>query len=63
MSEFACKNGHIMGSGQRICHCGARLYTMDGLTAWQLRKMEELQEAEEWATEEEGEEDDDNQRK
>lgn len=56
MSEFLCKNGHVMKTGDIICKCGARLYFMDGSTNWQLRKMEELQEAEKWKEEDENEE-------
>ena len=41
MSEFACKNGHLMRSGEFKCReCGAKLHTMDGFTDAQWRMME-----------------------
>ena len=40
MSEFECRNGHLMPSGKTICHCGARLWKMDGKTASELRREE-----------------------
>lgn len=33
MSEFTCKNGHLMRSKDRVCLiCGSTVYRMDGLT-------------------------------
>ena len=40
MSEFHCYNGHLMPSGQTICHCGESIHTMDGHTDKQLNQME-----------------------
>ena len=41
MSEFCCRNGHFMSAGEMFCkECGGRLYTMDGMTASQIRQME-----------------------
>lgn len=38
MSEFACRNGHLMPStwGNECRICGSRLHTMDGRTHNQL---------------------------
>jgi hypothetical protein len=46
MSEFHCRNGHLMLSsdGPRCRECGEKVFTMDGLTNRQLRKMEEAEE-------------------
>ncbi len=41
MSEFTCKNGHIMRPGQLVCSCGESLYQMDGLSKAELRRQEE----------------------
>jgi hypothetical protein len=45
MSEFHCRNGHLMLSsdGPRCRECGEKVFTMDGLTNRQLRKMEEAE--------------------
>jgi len=41
VSEFACRNGHLMRSGDRVCpQCGEPCYTMDGMTGRQLAAME-----------------------
>ena len=41
MSEFACRNGHLMSCRDRICpECGEPCYTMDGMTSRQLAAME-----------------------
>ena len=41
MSEFECRNGHLMPSGKFKCpECGAPLYKMDGFTAKQHKMME-----------------------
>jgi len=40
MSEFTCKNGHIMKSGLKCHICGDRLARMDGLSASELRRKE-----------------------
>jgi len=37
MSDFECKNGHLMPCGKSKCpECGAPLWTMDGCTAREL---------------------------
>jgi hypothetical protein len=48
MSQFECKWGHIMSSGDKECfqcakagYPGERIYYMDGLTSSQLRRQEE----------------------
>ena len=44
MSEFACRNGHLMRSSDRVCpECGEPCYTMDGLTSSQLRRKEAIE--------------------
>ena len=46
MSEFACRNGHLMRSGDRVCpECGEPCYTMDGMTGRQMAEMERAEEA------------------
>ena len=41
MSEFTCRNGHLMRTGQLRCEdCGAPLHAMDGMTDKQIRKQE-----------------------
>jgi len=58
MSEFACRNGHIMPSGKLYCpECGCGLHTMDGYTNADLIRMD--RETEERERERENEEDED----
>ena len=41
MSEFACRNGHLMSCQDHICKvCGSPVHTMDGMTGKQLWGME-----------------------
>ena len=41
MSEFECRNGHLMPSGKFKCEiCGARLHRMDGMTSRQIARQE-----------------------
>ena len=41
MSEFACRNGHLMSPGQLSCYiCGEPMHTMDGKTDAELRAEE-----------------------
>ena len=41
MSEFECKNGHLMASGKFKCDiCGSRLHRMDGMTAREIARQE-----------------------
>lgn len=42
MSEFMCKNGHLMAGSEKYCPvCGSPAYYMDGLTGSQLKQMEQ----------------------
>ena len=44
MSEFTCRYGHIMRSGEEFCHhCGEPRYFCDGLTARQLAAQEQYE--------------------
>ena len=44
MSEFACRKGHLMRSGDRVCpECGEPCYTMDGMTGGQIVEMERVE--------------------
>jgi len=41
MSEFCCKNGHVMRARETHCpECGEPKYSMDGMTARELREQE-----------------------
>jgi len=41
MSEFECRNGHLMASGEFTCSiCGARLHRMDGMTSREIARQE-----------------------
>jgi hypothetical protein len=40
MSEFLCKNGHLVSPGQLCDECGGGVYTMDGMTEAHLRAAE-----------------------
>jgi len=41
MSDFECKNGHLMASGKFKCDiCGSRLHRMDGMTAREIARQE-----------------------
>lgn len=41
MSEFECKNGHLMKSGEYTCPvCGAKIARMDGMTRSECRREE-----------------------
>lgn len=49
MSEFECKNGHTMRSGEYFCKvCGERIATMDGMTRSEAKRedQEDYDEAE-----------------
>ncbi len=42
MSEFECRNGHLMGSGQFTCkECGAPLWRMDSKSNRELEGEDE----------------------
>ena len=44
MSEFSCRNGHLIRSGERFCSlCGEPRYFMDGMTARQLSAIEQYE--------------------
>ena len=44
MSEFACRNGHLMSSGEWKCkQCGEPLYSMDDMTDSQLRRQDKYE--------------------
>ena len=45
MSEFQCRQGHMMNSKDHgKCRiCGGRVYTMDGMTGGQLKKQEKYE--------------------
>ena len=41
MSQFECKNGHLMTSGMVRCiKCGSRVHYMDGLSSAAWAKIE-----------------------
>lgn len=53
MSEFECKNGHMMLSREQKCRvCGSPVYTMDGMTGRQLIEMERREYCEEYGGDE-----------
>lgn len=42
MSEFECRNGHIMKSGEYFCNvCGERIGKMDGMTRGEANKEDQ----------------------
>ena len=46
MSEFECRNGHLMPSGKFKCEiCGARLHRMDGMTSREIERSDAHEEA------------------
>jgi len=51
MSEFVCRNGHLMSSKDRRCReCGSSLYMMDGMTSNEWKRFEkwENEQPDEW---------------
>lgn len=54
MSEFECKNGHLMKSGEYICTlCGSGIGREDGISSSEARKREEMEDLEDPEEEEE----------
>lgn len=46
MSEFTCRNDHLILDTSKPCpECGEGVYRMDGMTRQQLRKMEDYENA------------------
>jgi len=44
MSEFSCRNGHLMRPAQRWCsECGEPLQYMDGESRGELRRREQAE--------------------
>jgi len=42
MSEFECKNGHLMKSGEYICSiCGERISRVDGMSRAEFERDDE----------------------
>ena len=41
MSEFECKNGHVQEAGTKCKVCGEKIVRMDGMTARQIKQMDE----------------------
>ena len=53
MSEFECKNGHLMKSGEYICPiCGARIGKVDGMSRAEFEREDEDYDMEEIEKEE-----------
>ena len=49
MSEFTCRNGHILKAGQNVCpKCGQGLHRMDGMTNSELKMRERAEEGREY---------------
>jgi hypothetical protein len=43
MSEYMCNKGHLMKSGEYSCpECGGRIYSEDGMSRSELRRMEAM---------------------
>ena len=48
MSEFECRNGHLMPSGKYFCpECGERVARMDGYSAREWAAIERMEREEE----------------
>jgi hypothetical protein len=51
MSEFTCRNNHLMKSSDKLCpQCGLPITYMDGMSARELRLQEEREDIQDQET-------------